>query len=83
MFLGAGESGKSTIIKQMRIIHAGGFRLDERRSCRAVIYSNMVIAFKILLEIMRTDGIEFERNDTGVSQRCHRETCERRLTQDL
>ncbi|KAJ9318506.1 hypothetical protein DTO271D3_1168 [Paecilomyces variotii] len=59
LLLGAGESGKSTIIKQMRIIHSGGFPTDERRQNRAVIYSNLIVAFKVLLEIMQTEGIEF------------------------
>ncbi|KMU77198.1 guanine nucleotide-binding protein alpha-1 subunit [Coccidioides immitis RMSCC 3703] len=64
LLLGAGESGKSTIIKQMRIIHAGGFPEDERRQTRAIIYSNMIVAFKILLDIMEAEGIEFEAADT-------------------
>ncbi|KAL3456361.1 guanine nucleotide binding protein, alpha subunit [Aspergillus heterothallicus] len=64
LLLGAGESGKSTIIKQMRIIHAGGFPEDERRQTRAVIYSNIVVAFKVLLEIMRTEDLEFEHIQT-------------------
>lgn len=62
--LGAGESGKSTIIKQMRIIHSGGFPEDERRQNRAVIYSNMVVAFKVLLDIMKTEQIDFENEET-------------------
>lgn len=65
--LGAGESGKSTIIKQMRIIHSGGFPEDERRQTRAVIYSNIVIAYKVLLEIMRTENIDFKSDSTRVS----------------
>lgn len=69
--LGAGESGKSTIIKQMRIIHSGGFPDDERRQTRAVIYSNVVIAFKVLLDIMRTESIEFEQEKTKVNKNWH------------
>lgn len=61
LLLGAGESGKSTIIKQMRIIHAGGFPHDERRQTRAVIYSNLVVAFKVILDIMKTESISFEQ----------------------
>ncbi|OJJ60658.1 hypothetical protein ASPSYDRAFT_29187 [Aspergillus sydowii CBS 593.65] len=64
LLLGAGESGKSTIIKQMRIIHSGGFPEDERRQTRAVIYSNIVVAYKVLLEIMRTENIDFKRDST-------------------
>lgn len=50
----------------MRIIHAGGFPLDERRQNRAVIYSNMLVAFKILLDIMRTEKIDYEHEETKV-----------------
>ncbi|KAL4897213.1 guanine nucleotide binding protein, alpha subunit [Aspergillus ambiguus] len=64
LLLGAGESGKSTIIKQMRIIHSGGFPEDERRQTRAVIYSNIVIAYKVLLDIMRAEHIEFQLEET-------------------
>lgn len=63
---GAGESGKSTIIKQMRIIHSGGFPIDERRQTRAVIYSNMIVAFKLLIEIMEAENISFEHEATEV-----------------
>ncbi|EDN08496.1 guanine nucleotide-binding protein alpha-2 subunit [Histoplasma mississippiense (nom. inval.)] len=69
LLLGAGESGKSTIIKQMRIIHSGGFPEDERRQNRAVIYSNMVVAFKVLLDIMKTEQIDFENEETKASSR--------------
>lgn len=65
--LGAGESGKSTIIKQMRIIHTRGFQSEERHQTRAVIYSNIVIAFKVLLDIMNAENIEFEHDKTKVS----------------
>lgn len=52
----------------MRIIHSGGFPDDERRQTRAVIYSNVVIAFKVLLDIMRTESIEFEQEKTKVNK---------------
>ncbi|KAJ6079536.1 hypothetical protein N7467_009289 [Penicillium canescens] len=63
LLLGAGESGKSTIIKQMRIIHSRGFPEEERYTTRAVIYSNLVIAFKVLLDIMNAEGINFENEE--------------------
>jgi hypothetical protein len=81
LFLGAGESGKSTIIKQMRIIHSGGFTVEERRQTRATIYSNLLIGFKVLLDILRNQNIAFEDEKSEVRQctgifaiRCRKET---------
>ncbi|KIV92396.1 hypothetical protein PV10_03697 [Exophiala mesophila] len=64
LLLGAGESGKSTIIKQMRIIHSSGFQDDERIQVRAVIYSNLIIAFRVLYEIIRDERIAFENEES-------------------
>ena len=62
--LGAGESGKSTIIKQMRIMHSNGFQEDEKLQTRAVIYSNVVVACKVLMEIMENQKIDFVNDAT-------------------
>lgn len=70
--LGAGESGKSTIIKQMRILYSGGFQEDERIQVKAVIYSNVVVAFRVLLEIMQEERIEYADEKT----RMHAEVLE-------
>lgn len=40
LLLGAGESGKSTILKQMKLIHEGGYSRDERESFREVSICN-------------------------------------------
>ena len=67
LLLGAGESGKSTILKQMRIIYSEGFRLDERKEVRQVIFSNMIVAFKIIAEEMRELGLNYENEKSPVS----------------
>ena len=64
--LGAGESGKSTILKQMRIIYSEGFAMTERKEVRQVIFSNMIVAFKIIAEEMRELGIEYESKESSV-----------------
>lgn len=69
LLLGAGESGKSTILKQMRIIYSEGFRLDERKEVRQVIFSNMIVAFKIIAEEMRELGLDYENEGSPVSNR--------------
>lgn len=41
LLLGAGESGKSTIAKQMKIIHMGGFSKEEKESFINAIHANI------------------------------------------
>lgn len=42
LLLGAGESGKSTFLKQMRIIHGQDFDQKAKEEFRATIYSNVI-----------------------------------------
>uniref|UniRef100_A0A8C6NWD1 Uncharacterized protein n=1 Tax=Nothobranchius furzeri TaxID=105023 RepID=A0A8C6NWD1_NOTFU len=42
LLLGAGESGKSTFLKQMRIIHGQDFDKTAREEFRPTIYSNVI-----------------------------------------
>ncbi|XP_068200945.1 guanine nucleotide-binding protein subunit alpha homolog isoform X1 [Palaemon carinicauda] len=50
LLLGAGESGKSTFLKQMRIIHGYRFAHDEIEEYRQTIYKNIVMGMKVLLD---------------------------------
>ncbi len=47
--LGAGESGKSTVAKQMRIIYLEGFSNSERDQFKAIIYSNLATSMAAML----------------------------------
>ncbi|CAJ0946992.1 unnamed protein product, partial [Mesorhabditis belari] len=61
LLLGSGESGKSTFIKQMVIIHgAGEFTADEVRSYRQQIYQNVISAMRVLVDARHKLGYEFE-----------------------
>ena len=42
LLLGAGESGKSTVLKQMKLIHHGGYNDQERDSYKEIIFSNTI-----------------------------------------
>ena len=42
IFKGAGESGKSTIVKQMKIIHETGYSSEDCLHYRPVVYSNTI-----------------------------------------
>lgn len=48
--LGAGESGKSTIAKQMKIIHLDGFDEDELEQFKPIIKSNVIECIKVLVQ---------------------------------
>ncbi|CAN0038025.1 unnamed protein product [Ascophyllum nodosum] len=49
LLLGAGESGKSTVFKQMKILH-GTVSLEERKQITPVVYSNAIMSMKVLVE---------------------------------
>lgn len=61
---GAGESGKSTILKQMRILHSGGFPDAEKQEGRAIIYTNLIDSFNTLFQIMVDKKLEFEHHQS-------------------
>ena len=50
LLLGAGESGKSTIFKQMKIINKEGFSKKERMAFVDIIHSNVVQNMNMLME---------------------------------
>ncbi|GAB5588845.1 hypothetical protein Unana1_03745 [Umbelopsis nana] len=62
LLLGAGESGKSTILKQMRVIHAHHFTDEERETFRGVVFDNIIVSMQIILEAMEVLGIALENN---------------------
>jgi guanine nucleotide-binding protein G(i) subunit alpha len=49
---GAGESGKSTILKQMKLMHDNGYSNDERLAYKEVVYSNIIQSMKSIIEAM-------------------------------
>jgi len=49
LLLGTGESGKSTIFKQMKIISAlGGFTNEERAQYKVIVYANCITQMKVI-----------------------------------
>ena len=59
LLLGAGDSGKSTIFKQMRIIHGDGFTKEDCLNYRPVIFSNTIESLYSILHAMKMLEIEF------------------------
>lgn len=63
LLLGAGESGKSTFLKQMRIIHGSGYEMQELVMCRVPILHNIVRNIKTILQGRQTLGIPWKGED--------------------
>lgn len=49
LLLGAGDSGKSTVAKQMKIIHLDGFSDEERASYKTAISNNVLTSIRTLI----------------------------------
>lgn len=58
LLLGAGESGKSTIFKQMRILHGSPPTEDDQKMYGVIVRSNIITAMKKLCQLLRTSGLE-------------------------
>ncbi|XP_033117167.1 guanine nucleotide-binding protein G(o) subunit alpha-like [Anneissia japonica] len=63
LLLGAGESGKSTIVKQMTIIHKDGFTSEDAEIYRPVVYSNTIQSMLSMIRAMEALGVQFEDNE--------------------
>jgi GTPase SAR1 family protein len=50
LLLGAGESGKSTIFKQMKVIYGNQFTVNERKTQLPTIFSNILEGMQILIK---------------------------------
>lgn len=58
--LGAGESGKSTVLKQMRLLHKHSFTDFERRQYSEVILFDLIESMKMLIFNARRLGIPLD-----------------------
>ncbi|XDV47857.1 hypothetical protein PO909_017404 [Leuciscus waleckii] len=54
LLLGAGESGKSTIVKQMKILHVNGFNAEEKKQKIQDIRKNVKDAIVTIVSAMST-----------------------------
>jgi GTPase SAR1 family protein len=63
LLLGAGESGKSTIFKQMQIIHRSGYTRQECMMYRDVVYANTLQSMKSLIAATARLRIPLESED--------------------
>ncbi|ETI22143.1 hypothetical protein G647_06216 [Cladophialophora carrionii CBS 160.54] len=59
LMLGTGDSGKSTVLKQLKLINGGGYSDEELTFFKGVICTNIVQSMQAVLEAMDVFGIPF------------------------
>ena len=64
---GTGESGKSTFIKQMRIIHGSGYSDEDKRGFIKLVYQNIFMAMNSMARAMDTLKIPYKDPANDVS----------------
>ncbi|XP_064812972.1 guanine nucleotide-binding protein subunit alpha-11-like isoform X2 [Oncorhynchus masou masou] len=60
LLLGTGESGKSTFIKQMRIIHGTGYSEEDKRGFTKLVYQNIFTAMQSMIRATETLRIPYK-----------------------
>ncbi|KAI5866773.1 G protein alpha subunit [Durotheca rogersii] len=68
LLLGSGESGKSTIVKQMKIIHLKGYSEDELYNYRATVFKNLVECARAV--IIGMDQFDIEASTPEAKELC-------------
>lgn len=64
---GTGESGKSTFIKQMRIIHGSGYSDEDKRTFIKLVYQNIFMAMQAMIRAMEMLKIQYSDSSMIVS----------------
>lgn len=62
LLLGAGESGKSTVVKQIKMIYKGGIPEKERHEYAVNIRRNCIECMQSLIEARVNFGLEYEKD---------------------
>lgn len=63
LLLGTSNSGKSTIVKQMKIIHSGGFNLEACKEYKPLIIYNAIDSLTRIIRALAALKIDFHNPD--------------------
>lgn len=66
--VGTGESGKSTFIKQMRIIHGSGYSDEDKKGFIKLVYQNVFMAMQSMIKAMDMLKIPYKDPRNAVSK---------------
>lgn len=79
LLLGSGESGKSTIVKQMKILHKNGFSESEAYEYKPFVYKNVLDCVKNLInaiidlqaDLIAPEGTKPDLDSQEIGERTH------------
>ena len=66
LLTGTGESGKSTFIKQMRIIHGSGYTDEDKKGFTKLVYQNIFTSMQAMIRATETLKIPFKYEQNKV-----------------
>ncbi|GBB91613.1 hypothetical protein RclHR1_00190026 [Rhizophagus clarus] len=64
LLLGSSESGKTTVLKQLKIIHGNGLE-DEREQYRRIVHLNVLTAMKALTNALTSFGYTIDSSNSA------------------
>ena len=68
---GTGEAGKSTFIKQMRIIHGQGYSDRDRAEFKTLVYRNTIKGIQTMVAAMESLKIPYSDESNKVRCNCY------------
>lgn len=68
---GTGESGKSTFIKQMRIIHGSGYSDEDKKTFIKLVFQNIFMAMQSMIRAMEILKIQYAGGKNEVRFKLH------------
>jgi len=83
LLLGAGESGKSTIFKQMKIINKDGYTEAERKSFTSIVHSNVIGSMRTLIAAFEKVEITMDDELTGLNTKFEEKADDEKLDMDI
>ncbi|KAI9327747.1 guanine nucleotide binding protein, alpha subunit [Zopfochytrium polystomum] len=66
LLLGTGDAGKSTIMKQLRLLYGNDYSRDERLQFRMALLDNLFTTARLLVASMQTLQIPYGNGDSGL-----------------
>jgi hypothetical protein len=58
LLLGTSDSGKSTVLKQFKLLHGGGFTADDIQRAKSTIFLNVTRALVLALDLIEDANAE-------------------------